>query len=430
MSARPVRIAVALVASAAMLGCAGGAALAASPSPSPAPSASPATGDAGLFGVQDPTYDGVYRQSLAILGLVATGQTPDASAVGWLLGQQCADGAFTAYRADPGVACTAAQEDENATAMAIQALAALGKPLDSAVAALKRFQLADGGFYDSTAFGPPASDANSTGLALSAFAVAGVSPATTISGGKTADDYLRSIQLSCAAPGGGAFDFQAEPTLAANDYATVQALLGQLGTALPVSPGTVAASVAACATPTDAASSADAAVSYLAARLTATSGAIPSAFGADTDWTSTANALLDLVAAGHGSDAVTATLTALETNAATYAKVGGSYAPGPLGTLLLVAHATGVDPASFGGVDLVTALTGAERTAAASPAPTATTPATANPTAAAPTANPTATLPFTGSDGLVPLGALGTAMLALGFVALAVSRRRSGGETS
>ena len=54
--------------------------------------------------------------------------------------------------------------------MAIQALAALGKPTATAIAALKHFQLADGGFYDNTAFGAPASDANSTGLALSAFA--------------------------------------------------------------------------------------------------------------------------------------------------------------------------------------------------------------------------------------------------------------------
>ena len=47
----------------------------------------------------------------------------------------------------------------------------------------------------------------------------------------------------------------------------------------------------------DAATSAAAAISYLAARLAATKGAIPSAFGSGTDWTSTANAVLDLKAA-------------------------------------------------------------------------------------------------------------------------------------
>ena len=176
----------------------------------------------GLFGSQDPTYDGVYRQSLAIIGLVATGHTPNAPAVNWLLSQQCADGAFTAYRADTTKACTAAAEDENSTALAIQALTALGKPTATAIAALKHFQLADGGFYDNTAFGPAASDANSTGLAESAFVAAGVDPATiTSTGGKTADDYLRSIQIACTATSGpGAYDFQGEATLHANDYAT------------------------------------------------------------------------------------------------------------------------------------------------------------------------------------------------------------------
>ena len=58
----------------------------------------------GLFGAQDPTYDGVYRQSLSIIGLVATGRSPDAAAVNWLLAQQCTDGSFTAYRANTTVA--------------------------------------------------------------------------------------------------------------------------------------------------------------------------------------------------------------------------------------------------------------------------------------------------------------------------------------
>ena len=144
-----------------------------------------------------------------------------------------------AYRANTAVACTPAIEDENATAAAIQALVALGKPTTTAVAALKRFQLADGGFYDNTAFGPAASDANSTGLALSALAAAGVNPTTvTSTTGKTGDDYLRSLQIACAATtGAGAYDFQGEATLHANDYATVQALLGELGKAFPVCPG-------------------------------------------------------------------------------------------------------------------------------------------------------------------------------------------------
>ena len=152
---------------------------------------------------------------------------------------------------------------------------------------------------------PPTS--NSTGLALSAFAAAGIAPASVTSGGKSGIDYLRTLQLSCAAASGaGAYDFQTEATLHANDYATVQGLLGVLGKSLPITPTAAAGAAPACpATVTDAASSAAAATSYLSARLIATSGAIPSAFGSGTDWTTTANAVLDLAAAGAGSAAIT-----------------------------------------------------------------------------------------------------------------------------
>lgn len=399
MRARTVRLGIATAACAALsLGLAAPAFAAATPD------------DAGLYGSQDPTYDGVYRQSLAIIGLVANGQTPDTKAVDWLLAQQCSDGAFTAYRADVSQACTPAQEDENATAMAIQALAALHKPTDTAVAALKKFQLADGGFYDSTAFGPAASDANSSGLALSAFAAVGVDATTVTSGGKSASDYLRSLQVSCAAPGGGAFDFQGEPTLAANDYATVQALLGQLGKPLPLAPSSPAATVPTCVDPTDTASSASAAVSYIAARLADSKGAIPSSLGSGTDWTTTANAVLDLIAAGQGADAATAGETALQANAKTYGATGA----GALGTLLLVAHAAGIDPTSFGGINLVTVLTQSERTAAPAPSPSP---------SATPVATPAPTLPMTGTTHTAPIAGVGGALLLLGCGALLFSRR-------
>jgi LPXTG-motif cell wall-anchored protein len=396
-------------------------AAAATPTPMATPIAIVAPTNIGLFGAQDPTYDGVYRQSLAILGLVATGHTPNAPAVAWLLAQQCSDGAFTAYRANTSTACTPASEDENATSAAIQALVALGKPTATAAAALKHFQLADGGFYDNTAFGPAASDVNSTGLAVSALVAAGVDPATvTSTTGKTADNYLRSLQIACTATtGAGAYDFQGEATLHANDYATVQGLLGELGKALPVSPATATGSTPACpATVADAASSAAAATSYLAARLAATKGAIPSAFGSGTDWTSTANAVLDLEAAGAGTTAVAPALAALQAGTKAYVQTAGAYAPGPLATLLMVAHASGVDPGAFGGVDLTTTLASTERVAA--PAPPAAAPSPS------PVATPVATLPATGANDPIPLGAAGTLLVGLGVTALLVSRRRVG----
>ncbi len=390
--------------------------------------ATPTPNDVGLYGSADPTYDGVYRQSLAITGLVAAGKSPDPAAVSWLLAQQCTDGAFTAYRADPSVACTPAKEDENATAAAVIALTAAGKPTASAVAALKRFQLPDGGFYDNTAFGPAASDANSTGLALSALVAAGVDPATVLTGGKSGADYLRTLQLPCTAPtGAGGYDFQGETTLTANDYATAQATLGQLAKTWIVVPAPLAATVPACVPATDTATSSADAVAYLAGRLTATSGAIPSSVGSGIDWTSTANAVLALAAAGQGSAAAAAGLDALRANVTSYDRSNGVYAPGPLGTLLLVAHATGSDANSFGGVDLAAALASTVRTAASSsPAPT--------PTPSAPPAASSngPTLPMTGGRDDASLAAVGLGLVAFGIAFLTAARRRraAGGETS
>jgi hypothetical protein len=395
------------------------------------------TSTVGLFGSADPTYDGVYRQSLSILALVATGHQPNASAVDWLLAQQCADGGFEADRANTSVACAKGGEDENATALAIEALVAIGKPVSTAVTALKAFQLADGGYYESTAFGPAAADADSTGLAESAFVAAGVDPATvTGTGGKGAADFLRSVQLSCASPtGAGAFDYQPEATLHANDLATAQAALGLLGKTFPLAPATTTGALPTCpAAVTDGPSAAAAALSYLAARLVTTKGAIPSSLGSGTDWTSTANAAIDLVAAGTGSAAVTAAVGALQANAGAYVGKAGAYAPGSLATLILTAHATGADPTSFGGIDLVTALATTERLTSpvVTPSPSPSAAPSASPSAA-PSVAPSASastgpsLPMTGADtsllGWLALALVGCGAVALGVVRLAGQRR-------
>lgn len=69
------------------------------------------------------------------------------------------------------------------------------------------------------------------------------------------------------------------------------------------------------------------------------------------DTGNTVDAVLALAAAGHKESAAGA-LKWLETNSAEWAK--GS--PAALGTLVLATHATGADPKSFGGTDLVAAL--------------------------------------------------------------------------
>ena len=54
----------------------------------------PTPEDTGLYGSQDPTYDGAFREGLAIAGLVAVDRKVPKSAVSWLLAQQCSDGSF------------------------------------------------------------------------------------------------------------------------------------------------------------------------------------------------------------------------------------------------------------------------------------------------------------------------------------------------
>ena len=56
--------------------------------------------DAGLFGTQDPTFDGAFRQGLSLAALAAAGITTGSqvsAAVAWLTHQQCPDGGWTSY---------------------------------------------------------------------------------------------------------------------------------------------------------------------------------------------------------------------------------------------------------------------------------------------------------------------------------------------
>ncbi|MEV7026107.1 prenyltransferase/squalene oxidase repeat-containing protein, partial [Kitasatospora sp. NPDC093558] len=156
------RLGAAALSAALLTGAAAAPALADTPSPS-ATAAAPE----GLYGKGDPTYDGVWRQSLALTALAAAKVTPADSAVAWLTGQQCEDGGWPSYRA-AGAACDAKAEDSNATAVALQALAALGghqDAVDKGVQWLKANQNADG----SWAYNPGnPGDANSTGLAVNA----------------------------------------------------------------------------------------------------------------------------------------------------------------------------------------------------------------------------------------------------------------------
>lgn len=323
--------------------------------------AAAATPDAGLYGASDPTYDGVFRQSLGLLGLTAHEITPPAAAVSWLLRQQCADGSFEDYRPTTSEPCaspdpaTYTGPDTNSTAMALMALMALDdsritlKPaqlsrvVDAAEAAgrwIRQQQNADGGW---PYFPGGASDANSTGLALAAANTWGGNLGS--SPYREAMRFLGSTASSCASGGGFAYQPGSRP----DGLATSQGVLGIAGS-LPVTRQPAAGASAACANTARAKG-----ISYLASNLSR-SGVLDSSMGGP-DYASTAYAVLGLSLAREGRAAIARGTAALKANAGTYA----SGSPGAAGLLLMVAEATGAKPTSFGGVNLVTTLSSSMR---------------------------------------------------------------------
>jgi LPXTG-motif cell wall-anchored protein len=385
----------------------------------------------GLFGKQDPSFDGVYRQSLSLLAMKVAGITPDPVAIGWLTKQQCSDGTYTSYRSKLTVACAAKDKDSNATGLALQAQAALGLSTTKTLAGLKTFQDSDGGFYSNKIFSSsPGSDANSTGIALSAFAAVGVDPTTVMSGGKNGVDFLQSVQLACSAAVGdrGAYDYQTESPLVANNFASAQAALGALNAALPVahkSGNTTQPAMACPGGATSAAEAAQDAAGYLARTLQANGGLIPSAFGGGNDYTSTTNAVLSLVSAGVGATEVTAALDALAAHVNDYVRDSkGVDQPAALAWLILAAHAGGRNPSAFGGVDLVTRLQATEDIISVARPPAVSPSASPSPSPAAVAATDNSTLPATGGHDTLPILIVGAVILAAGSGLVVAGRRR------
>ncbi|KUL55215.1 hypothetical protein ADL22_01745 [Streptomyces sp. NRRL F-4489] len=317
----------------------------------------------GLYGTKDPQYDGVWRQSLALLAQHTVGVRPAPSAVDWLAKQQCADGAFAAYRADPGTACDAkTMRDTNQTAAAVQALAALGGHGDAvrkAVDWLKSVQQADGGW---SSMAGAESDANSTAVVIGALTAAGEKPEAVRKDGASPYQALLGFRLGCDAKEGerGAFSFQRKNP-AANADATAAAVTAALGKGFvvpaagqdrPVEPPKCGAGEARDG---DAKAAADGGAAYLVAQMDAGGQHLRSAMpGAEQqpDVGNTADAVVALAAGGH-SEAARKPLAWLEKNAGAWAKQSG---PAAYAQLVLAARATGTDPRHFGGTDLVAAL--------------------------------------------------------------------------
>ncbi|MBH5334599.1 terpene cyclase/mutase family protein [Streptomyces pactum] len=326
-----------------------------------------------LYGSADPRFDGVWRQSLAILAQDASGLTPPPAAVEWLAGQQCEDGGFAAYRPKTTAPCDPEKgEFSDATAAAVQALASVGgrgAVVEKGVDWLKRHQNDDGG-WGMNPGGP--SDANSTATVIGAFAATGQDPArvTSAKGGKSPYDALLALQLGCDAGEDerGAFAYQPDKgELHANPLATTAAALAAHGKGFvfDVPEGDEPVAAPSCADRNgddgkarrDPGDGADAASAYLSAVLAGNGQHLNSAMPGQEDQPDvggTADAVLALAAGGH-RDAAAKPLTWLtgkEAGAVAWAKDQ----PAALAKLILASRAAGADPRDFGGTDLLRAL--------------------------------------------------------------------------
>ncbi|MFD9438805.1 prenyltransferase/squalene oxidase repeat-containing protein [Streptomyces sp. NPDC060006] len=354
-----VRRSAVVLAATAVIGTAFAPAAPADESPSASPSQALPT---GLFGSTDPTYDGVWRQSLALLAQHTMDVKPAGKAVDWLTGQQCANGAFAAYRADPAAKCDAkTQIDTNSTAAAVQALAELEEDdaaTGPAVKWLKSVQNKDGGW----GYLPGgATDTNSTSVVIGALEATDTDVEGVRSkGGRTPYDALRGLSVPCDEDGGGAFAFQPDKkgALAANADATAAGVLGALGEGLaavpddePVSPKAPTCAGKGSVTLDEAAANG---AGYLVGAVAKTGHLESSLPGAEDqpDYGNTADTVVALAAAGRTADA-RKPLAWLEKNAAAWAAKSG---PAAYAQLIFAAHATGSSPSDFGGADLVKQL--------------------------------------------------------------------------
>jgi len=197
--------------------------------------------DTGLFGTQDPTYDGAYRQGLSLAALAAAGVTSGAavtSAESWLTAQQCPDGGWTSYvnSSNPCTGKPADYEgpDTNSTALAVQGLEAQralsATAAQSATKFLTKAEDADGGwgYEPNTVKTRGSTDPDSTALVLQALVSLGALPSSKnfTKGHHTPVATLESFQIA-SGEGAGALVYPgvSGPNLLAT-YQAVPALAG------------------------------------------------------------------------------------------------------------------------------------------------------------------------------------------------------------
>lgn len=308
--------------------------------------ASAASGDAGLFGSTDPTYDGVFRQSLSIIALQPLGKVP-AAATNWLKAQQCADGSFVSYRASVATPCPAPDPakfsgpDSNSTALAATALRAVQQhaSADKAINALVAKQNPDGG-WGYTLGGE--SDVNSTGLVLTALRGAATLPANAAASNK-AQAYLAAAQLPCT--GNGPFGLPYQPGGKADYLATAQSLTGLAGTLPAAKPAKYSpVTGTTCKSPIQ-----TRLATFLASSLVSTKGQLPSSLDpTQADYNGTANAVVALAASAKGQAGVAAGTASLEQHVTAFTLFGPKFKPAAAAELIQVAQVTGKSPRAFG----------------------------------------------------------------------------------
>ncbi|HEY6531331.1 MAG TPA: hypothetical protein VIY72_03445 [Acidimicrobiales bacterium] len=208
----------------------------------------------GFYGTPNP-FSAVTDQSLAIIGLVAAGVTVPFTSVQWLLDQQCvggstpaaAEGGWQGYRASPGAVLDACVDptdpvigfngaDSNSTALALQALAAVGDSTANAggTTFLRTTQGTTGATAGGFAFQPGFSpDPNSTAVVIQTIVALGDSPtgSSWTAGGGTPLQALSSFVLTTGADA-GALNSSFSPGVA-DFLATYQGVWGFTQTAFP-----------------------------------------------------------------------------------------------------------------------------------------------------------------------------------------------------
>jgi hypothetical protein len=197
--------------------------------------------DTGLFGTQDPSFDGAYRQGLSLAALATAGVTSGAavtSADTWLVDQQCPDGGWTSYisSSNPcdGKPASYTGPDTNSTALAVEGLEAQHALTASAAKAVTKFlsraEDSDGGwgYEPNSPVTPGSTDPDSTALVLQALVSLGALPSSTkfARGGNDPVATLLGFQIT-SGPDAGALVFPgfSGPNLLAT-YQAAPALAG------------------------------------------------------------------------------------------------------------------------------------------------------------------------------------------------------------